>query len=210
MKKKEKQGWCSETEITQKKNIFLPLWKNRGGAWFASCSRSVGQETRRKLVANNIGQGDFWLSTIFLSFLITALLSGLFFVIGESTVIGDGWSPVDRHKRLCLVFKKHKESITSFAYIKITWINEYREYYLFLLILENQWNSQLTLCIQRASTATSGINYLLCTHLMIMSLKRTPKAILCTGPLLFCFSEANVLYEVVRNNNNNNNSCLFV
>lgn len=49
---------------------------------------------------------------------------------------------------------------------------------------------------------------MLCTHLMIMSLKRTPKAILCTGPLLFCFSEANVLYKVVRNNNNNNNNCL--
>lgn len=49
---------------------------------------------------------------------------------------------------------------------------------------------------------------MLCTHLMIMSLKRTPKAILCTGLLLFCFSEANVLYKVVRNNNNNNNNCL--
>lgn len=44
---------------------------------------------------------------------------------------------------------------------------------------------------------SSGINYLLCAHLMIMSLQRTPKAMLCTGPLLFCFPEANVLCEAV-------------
>lgn len=104
--------------------------------------------------------------------------------------------------------KKHRESITSFAYMKFTWINGYREHYLFLLILKKPMEES-AYSLHTESTATSGINYLLCTHLMIMSLKRTPKAILCTDPLLFCFSEANVLYQVVRNNNNNN-SCLFV
>lgn len=98
------------------------------------------RQERRKLVANNVGQDDFWLSIIFLSFLITALLSRLFFVIGESTVIEDRWSPIDKNKDYVWYFKKHRESKISFAYIKITWINEYREYYLFLLILENQWN----------------------------------------------------------------------
>lgn len=43
---------------------------------------------------------------LFLSFLITALPNRPFHVISEFTVTEDGWCPVDRHKRLRLVFMK--------------------------------------------------------------------------------------------------------
>lgn len=39
---------------------------------------------------------------------------------------------------------------------------------------------------------------MLCAHLMIMSRKRSPKAILHAGLPLLCFSEPSVLYEVVQ------------
>lgn len=76
----------------------------------AGSGSKIGRERweRRKSVVNNNDRGDlsFCPPALFLSFLITALPNRPFHVISEFTVTEDGWCPVDRHKRLRLVFMK--------------------------------------------------------------------------------------------------------